>query len=140
MNNLEKAKMLLKDGDFTCVLCSGDVVYSSHKSGIVPMLDFIGDGIDLKGFSVADKIVGKAVAMLFAYAGISEAYAEVMSVSAVKYLESHGIMCSYSTLTEAIINRQGNGLCPMEQTVSTIEKPTEALCAIKNKLTELRGI
>ena len=102
------------------------------------MIDFLQDGIDLSGYSVADKIVGKAAAMLFVKAGIKEVYAEILSVSGKNFLEEHGINAGYETLAEKIINRTGDDICPMEKTVADIIDPEEGYEAIRNKLKEMR--
>ena len=65
MNSIERAKETLKNGKYTCVVCSNDIIYTSTQKGVAPMLDFIEKNICLTGFSAADKIVGKAAAMLF---------------------------------------------------------------------------
>lgn len=138
MNDLQKAKDILESGNHTCVLCKGETVYTSNKSGIAPMIDFISEGIDLKGFSVADKIVGKAAAMLFVLAEVKSAYGEVMSEEGFDFLQANGIESSYSVLTEKIINRSGTDICPMEKTVRNIFAPTEAFSAIKETIKKLK--
>lgn len=138
MNNLDKARTLLADGEYTCVLCKENTIHTSTLRGIAPMIEFLEKGIDLKGFSVADKIVGKAAAMLFSLADVKEVYAEVLSVTAAEYLSSCNIDFTYGTLTDKIINRKGDGICPMEQTVADITNEQEAFKAIKNKLNKLR--
>ena len=133
MSDLDRAKELL-NGQNTCVLVSGEKVIVSTKSGIRPMMDFIGEKVDLKGFSVADKIVGKAAAMLFVLAGIKNVYGEVMSRSGLDFLKEHGVSAEYKTLAENIINRAGTGICPMEQTVSDIDDVAVAYTKLKEKL------
>ncbi len=135
MNNLIK---ILKENNYTCVVSNGDKLYTSSLKGISPMLDFISEGIDLKGFSVADTIVGKAAAMLFAYAGIVEVYGEVMSTAAVEIFQKYGIKYTYSTLTEKIINRKGDGICPMEETVKDVEDLETAFKLVLDKRNSLR--
>lgn len=137
MTDLERAKELLT-GTATCVLVKGDTVYSSRKSGIAPMLDYLGAGVPLHGFSAADRIVGKAAAMLFVRAGISAVYGEVMSKAGAEFLKAHGVGCSYGTLTEIIINRIGTGMCPMEQTVREIDDYHRAFGALSAKRAFLR--
>lgn len=139
MTDLEKAKSLLKN-NITCVLVKDDHVLSSTKTGIAPVMELIENNINLEGYSVADKIVGKAVAMLFCKAKIKDVYGEVLSESAKAYLEKHGINFSYNTLAHAIINRQKTGVCPMEETVKDIENYDEAFIALKNKLASLKNI
>ena len=138
MNDLQKARSILESGNHTCVLCKGDAVYISDKSGIAPMVGFISEGVDLKGFSVADKIVGKAAAMLFILAGIKNAYGEVMSIGGLEFLEQNGIGASYNVLTKKIINRSGTDICPMEKAVENISVPTEAFLSIKETIRKLK--
>jgi predicted transcriptional regulator len=120
------------------VLVKGSEIITSTKTGIAPMIDFLTEQKNMKGFSVADKIVGRAVALLFAKAEISEVYADVMSQSAVQILEKYNIKYSYNIITENIINRAGTGICPMEETASTIDNPDDAFVALKAKLEQMR--
>jgi Domain of unknown function (DUF1893). len=134
LTDIEHAKELFLSGKYTCVLCNGGTIHTSTLNGISPMVEFITAGINLNGFSAADKIVGKAAAMLFALAGVREVYAGVMSEQAVKVFSKYGIQYSCDTLTQNIVNRAGTGLCPMEQAVKDIENPSDAFEAIKSTL------
>ena len=138
MTDTETAKALLDSGEYTIVLCKNRDIVTSQKSGIAPMLDFIERGIELDGYSAADKIVGKAAALLFVLVGIKAVYAEVLSESGAETLRSHSVPFSYGTLCSAIKNR-GTGICPMEQTVADIQSPDEAHDALVKKLDELRN-
>jgi len=138
MSDIKKASEMLKKGSYTCVLCKDETVYTSEKRGVVPVFEKLEQKISLVGFSAADKVIGKAAAMLFHLAGVSVLYGEVMSVPAKEYLEKTDIKFSYETLTDRIINRQGDGLCPMETAVNEISNPEEGYEAIKKKLNELR--
>ncbi len=139
MKDLEKAKQRLAQGNFTCVLCYDETVYTSSQKGIAPMLAFLEEGISLVGFSAADKIIGKAAAMLFALAGVKAVYGEVMSQAAVDYLKQKGILFFYGVLTKQIINRRGDGLCPMEESVLFIQDEQEAFWSLRHKRAELQG-
>lgn len=136
MKDITKAKTILESGN-TCVLVKGEMSFTSKRNGIVPMVKFLNDEIDLEGFSVADKIVGKAVAMLFVLAKVKEVCAEVLSKTAISVLEANGISYSYKILTDNIINRQGTGLCPMEETIKDIFDCKQAYEKIKVKLASL---
>ena len=132
MTDIEKAKSLLKD-DKTCVLVKGDKILISNETGIKPMMKYISKGINLNGFSVADKIVGKAAAMLFRKAG-KEVFAEVLSESALSFLNREKIKVTYNTLTEKIINRDKTGICPMEETVLNVDDFEKGYQALKEKI------
>ena len=139
MRNAERAKALLQqDGALTCVLCKGEEIYQSKEKGIAPMMHFLDAQTPLCGFGAADRIVGKAAAMLFALAGVEELFAEVITPDAIRILERYGIAYSYATLTERIINRAGTGICPMEMAVEAIEEPAQAREAIRQTMQALK--
>ena len=139
MIDLEVAKRHYSKGCYTCVLVKDSLVYTSNKSGILPLLEYAESGESYENFSAADKIVGKAAALLYTYLGVSRVYAEVMSKTAVEVFTAHGIEFEYDTLTDMIINRRGDGACPMEQAVANTDDCKEALALIKNKLKSLSG-
>ena len=137
MTDADRAKKLLTDGRYTCVLIRGVDVVTSKERGIKPLIAFIDGKKDLRGYTAADRIVGKAAALLYALIGVRQVYAEVMSKDAVRALESRKIAFSYDTLTDRIINRRGDDICPMERAVANIDTPSAALSAIKSKLSRL---
>lgn len=137
MTDIERAREGLA-GNTVCLVKGGEV-YKSDRRGIAPLLRFIASGTDFTGFSVADKIVGRAAALLYAYMGVTEVYAEVLSRAAQKALIDNKIAYGYGTLTDRIVNRSGDGLCPMEEAVMTITDPSEALEALKMKLKSLQA-
>ena len=122
----------------TIALCKGDTVLTSDARGIAPMMGFLTEKRDLTGFSVADRVVGKAAAMLFVLAKVKEAYAETASVAARDYLKAHGIPFSYGVLTDKIVNRAKTGLCPMETAVQDLSDAADGFAALQRKLEELR--
>lgn len=135
--DLIKAKELLSENGYSCVLVKDDIVYHSSKTGIAPMIDFIDAKLNLKDFSVADLIVGKAAAMLFALANVSHVYGKVMSKGAIKVFDEYKIEYFYQELVENIINRSKTGLCPMEIAVKNAKSPLDGYNNIKNKMKEI---
>lgn len=139
MADLERACALLRDGGYTCVVCKGDCIYTSSARGVRPVLDWLDSGLDLKGFSAADKVVGKAAAFLFVRAGVTCLYTATVSEPALSVLRDHGISVEYDRCVPGIINRSGDGPCPMENAVRGTEDPEAALLLIRRKLAELRA-
>lgn len=137
-SDLSRAREAFGKGNYSCVICKGGACYSSTKRGVVPLVAWIRSGVDLRGFSVCDKIVGKAAAMLFVLAGIKEVYAVVLSQKGKDYLEQHDVHPQYSRLVPEIINREGTGPCPMEVSVRNLEEPKRALLAVEKAIAELR--
>lgn len=119
MTDIETAVRAL-DGHSIALVRNGEVITHDGR-GISPMLTLIGSGTDLRGYSAADIIVGKAAAMLFVKAGIAAVYARTVSRMGLDYLNAHGIPCDYDTLTDNIINREGTDICPMEKTVLNVD-------------------
>ena len=139
MSDIEKAKEKLV-GNTTCVLIKEDKIILSQEKGIAPILNLLNAGENLENFTLADRIVGKAVALLVVYAKIREVYAEVLSEKGKAVLIKYNVKFSYKTLTEKIINRKGNDICPMEKTVDNIEDATLAYHALKKKVEELKNL
>ncbi len=137
-NDLEKAKKLLNSGDYTCVLCKDDVIFTSKQRGVKPLLDWIDSKTNLQGFSAADKVVGKATAYLYVICGVSKVYSPVISEPAKKVLFENKIAAVFDKSVTAIRNRTNTGFCPMETAVYNIDDPTEALIAVKNTLAVLQ--
>lgn len=135
MTDLQIAKNNLA-GHTICLCKDGQCLYS-EKRGIAPLMGFLAQGVDLKGYCVADKVVGKAAAFLFVKCGIREAFAETLSQSAKAVLEAHGIPVTYSVLTEKIINRAGTDTCPMEKTVLHTDNAEDAYLLLKEKMREM---
>ena len=134
---LEKAKMLLNKTRSNCVLCSQDVILTDNRRGVRPLLELLENGADVSGFSVADKVVGKAAAYLYCLLNIGALYAGIISKPALQVLRKAGISVEYGQLVPSIQNRTGNGPCPMESAVWNIETPAEALLAIQETLKSL---
>lgn len=137
MTNLDRARAALPG--HTLALCRGGEVMTSDLRGVMPMLGFLREGRDLSGFCAADRVVGRAAAMLFAKAGVRAVFAEVMSDGAVALLAAHGIDASCDVRTAAIENRQKTGLCPMESAVAGIEDIDAGIAAICRCAEELRA-
>ena len=135
--SLRQAVQLLQEQTLTCVAYKDGEVLSSAQRGVKPLLDFIEQGVSLAGFSVADKVVGKAAAYLYVLLEAKEVYAEVLSEQALGVLQRFDTPVTYGTLVPKIRNRDNTGYCPMESAVMAIDSPDEALDAIRGKYAEL---
>ena len=135
---LQQALEILRTEDCTCVLCGDGRVYRSHLRGVRPLLQWLDEGVDLMGFSAADKVVGRGAAFLYRLLGVRRVHGCVMSNAAVKVLRAGGIEVSWDVLAEGIRNRTGDGPCPMEAATAGITEPEMALEAIRQKLRSLQ--
>ena len=138
MMDLANAKQLLSAGNYTCVLCKEKTVYTTAERGVKPLVRWLTEGTDLKGFSAADRVVGKATAYLYCLLGVKAVHSLVMSGAAARVLAENGISATQDKLVDNIINRQGNGVCPFEEAVWEIADPREALTAIRKKMASMQ--
>lgn len=134
-NTIEKAVAFLI-GDATCVLYrTEEDVQISHEKGIRPLVLWLAEDENaLRSVIIADRIVGRAAAFLAVYGGARAVYGEVMSESAVSVLKNAGVAYRYKTLTDKIINRKGDGPCPMEQAIVGITDSAQAVAVLKEKV------
>ena len=137
MTDLEYAKKILAEQDCTCVLAGNDRVYIGTDRGIKPLVLWLESSTDCRGFSAADKVIGRATAFLYARLGVTEVYASVMSRGAVEVLDRFGIAHSFGTEVDAILNRKKDGFCPMESAVREITDPELAWQVLSAKYHEL---
>ena len=138
MNDLQKAQEYLTDQGCTCVLCKGDRLVTSHRRGVAPLLELLESGEDFTGFSAADKVVGKATAMLYRLLGVKALWAAVISESALQALAHSGIEVHWEQKVPHIVNRAGDGPCPMEAATAHTDEPSAALEAIRATLEKLQ--
>lgn len=136
--NLTNARNLLDSGNYTCVVCLGETVYTTTHRGVAPLLNWLDSGTDLSGFSAADRVVGRGAAFLYCLLKVKAVYARVMSRPAAEVLKAYGIEAYADTFVDGIINRTGTGPCPFEAAVMHIQEAGEALAAIRRTRTQMQ--
>lgn len=135
--SLRRAKEILEQESYTCVIVKEDKIYMSRERGVKPLLEWLEEGTDMTSAASADKVIGKAAAYIYVKLNIGEIYTNVISRPAYDVLNKHEINVYYNQITDAISNRANTGFCPMETAVMEIDNPDEALAAIKKRLAEL---
>ncbi|WP_455527199.1 DUF1893 domain-containing protein [Huintestinicola sp.] len=138
-DDMKKAAGLLEKDRLTFAAVNGDDIITSSDRGVKPLLTLIDSSRTLSGYSAADRVVGNGAAYLYVLLRVKSVYTYVISKVALGTFAKYGIDVSYDTLTDAIRNRSGDGLCPMESAVAAAESPEAALGLIRNKLKELMG-
>jgi len=118
----------------------GELVFSSAQEGLSPLVRAIEEvGLErLRGCVVADRVIGRAAALLICLMGAREAHALVMSKGALRALEGHGIIAQARDLVEHITAPDGKSPCLFERLVKDVEEPEEAYRLIVRRLRELR--
>src|SRR5574344_568332 len=121
-SDISYALRILKEKNESIVIVKdNNVLYESKLDGLKSIVYLIDNKVDIEGSSVADKIIGKAAALLLSYKKVKEVYANILSEKAVEVLKDNLIVFNYSEMTKNIINRTNTGMCPMEKAVINIE-------------------
>lgn len=129
---------MINGGHSLVILADCDTIISDG-TGIKPLLEACDVISNASELYAADKIVGKAAAMLYVLIGAKGVFAQVLSRPAKEVFERFGIEYEYETMTDNIINRKGDGLCPMESAVYDIDDPLMAKQVIMKKIRQLRN-
>lgn len=139
--NLEQANQLLKDNGCTCIILKNDeIIYKSNFIGVKPLLVFLNEQVEFKKndkLILIDKIIGKAALLLAAKCKINKIYTPVISKEALSAAEFYNIKWEASKIVPHIINREGNGKCPIEASVTDTIDLDEAFNNIKGAIAEL---
>lgn len=122
-------------GDTTCVVIKNNEIKISTERGIKPLIVLLEEDKDaLRESLIADKIIGRAAAFLAIYGGAAEVYGEVMTNEAMALLEKCGIKASRKIEAEHIINRRGDGICPMEAATAEVSEADMAYKILREKV------
>ena len=139
MKDLERAREILKEKKLSLVIVkNGEVIFSSGSPGINSILQAIESlGDHISGASAADKVVGKAAALLFAYSRIKGVYAVILSIEGLNVLRKNRILIEYEELVPRILDKSGKDICPFEEIVLEVESPSQAYEELKRLAEEI---
>lgn len=142
MINLDKAKKILKENNYTFVLLADEKIAKiSYKKGIVPFMEAIRDNYALmEGAVIADKVIGKAAALLAVNSKITGIYTEIISNKAKEVLDCYSIFYQYEKCVDYIQNRSKEDKCPMEKLTQRIRDPKIAYLRILQYYNEVLKI
>ncbi|MBM0046060.1 DUF1893 domain-containing protein [Anaerococcus sp. mt242] len=136
MNNINLAKTTLLENNHSIVVVKEDkVVYKSDKNGLLPIIDiYDSDENILKGAAVADKVIGRAAALILIKANISELYTELISENAISILDDTNIKYQYNKKVKEIRNRDNTDMCPMEKLSLSTDDADQLIAKVKEKI------
>ncbi len=133
MNDLELAKEKFRADSLAFVIVKdGAVLSTGTRDGIgelIQAIDALGEVGH--GASLADKIVGKAVAMVARAAHMRAVYSPLASQAALDTLALDHIALEYDHLVPLILNKRNDGPCPMERLTQPIHDPLQAAAALR---------
>lgn len=133
---MEQLKTRLDADDVRgAVMSANGEIKEFHRKGVIDLFTLITENPKfLRGGKIADRVIGKGAAFLLLKAGIAEVFAYVISEPALTLLQENNVNVTYATLQPHIINRTGDGICPVELLTELISSPDEAYIKIKEFL------
>jgi hypothetical protein len=127
MSDLKIARKVLKEKKISIVIVKKEkILFESNLSGINGLLQAIKTLKGFQGASVADKVVGRAAALLLVSSLVHEVFAETLSFEGEKILKENSISVKYNHLVPIILNKEYKDICPFEKFSLSIEIPEEA--------------
>lgn len=136
---IEECVAHLKQGGYKCVAASEqEIVFTSCKKGIAPMLDLYNQvqSSGVKPVYLADRVFGRGAVFMAKLCGVQFIFSEVASEQAMRCAAALGIHMTCSQQVPYIMNAAKTGRCPIESAVMDC-KDTEidrAYEAILNKV------
>lgn len=117
MNNLKLAKSTLFENEYSIVVVKeNEIVYKSESKGLQSLISLYKTKKNtLEDSSIADKVIGRAAALILVDANIKEVYADLISQNAIEILNKSNIPYEYKAQVKEIRNRDNTGMCPMEE-------------------------
>lgn len=136
---MNKLKLLDIHNDKTCIILNNDeIVFTSDKKGVAPILDFYHSNKDVyENLIIVDRIVGKGALLLALLVNAKEVYTPVISENALKLNEHFNIKLFYEKTVPYIINRNKDGMCPIEKSLLEINDLDLGYQTIINTLRKL---
>ncbi len=140
VSDLAIAAQELKPGISLVFVRQGETLLQCQGIGIRPLLELLENPRLLPlmhGSALADRVVGKAAALLALRGRVTGVYAPVMSRPAEGLLRRHGVPVAYRHMAPYIMNRTADSTCPMEQAVEHLWDPERAPGVLRQRLDEL---
>jgi hypothetical protein len=118
----------LKKKELTLVIVNSEkIIFETKAQGIMGLLNAIEDlGTKMRDSSIADKIVGRAAALLCAYSKVSAVYAVTMDENGPQMLRTNAIVYQFEKIVPYILNLKQDSICPFEKLLINISDPKEA--------------
>jgi formylmethanofuran dehydrogenase subunit E len=132
--DLKTAKNRLTNNNVNlCIVKGGKILFESRSHGVAGFLKAVEkhEG-KLKGSCIADKIVGKAIALLCVHFNIGAVYADTLSRPAKAIFERFSLYSEYGNLVDNVLDAKRTSLCPFERLVKNVLDPDDAYRKLVN--------
>jgi hypothetical protein len=129
--NLAKNRLIQKDLSLVIVK-DAKVLFETESHGIGDLLKAINQiQNQMKGSSVADRIVGRAAALLFVFSGVTSVFAVTASDGGIEVLKKNSVFYEYESRVTNVLNLKRTDACPFEKLVAKLSSPEKAYEALK---------
>lgn len=136
MDDLTK---ILHEGKHSLVVANGEVCTFDGR-GISDLYNILNEDPGfLQGAEIADKVVGKGAAALMIIGGIASLYADIISAPALDLLRQSPVKVDFGKQVDNIINRKGDGICPVETLCLTCATAQECLPLITQFIRSIKN-
>lgn len=121
---------LLDSNAYSCVVRNRGITTSYTQHGVRDLLA-LQDSDRLEGAVMADKTVGRAAAWLMVAGKVREVYTHTVCTPAREMLENAGIVLHADNEIPYIVNKQGDGQCPLDSRLTEVTDFSAALDTIR---------
>jgi hypothetical protein len=131
--NLAKKRLIQKNLSLVIVK-DGKVLFEIESHGIGDLLKAVNRlGNNMRATSVADRIVGRAAALLFVFSSVRAVFAVTASDGGIEVLESNNVFCEYENRVKNVLNLKKTDVCPFEKLVAKLSSPEKAYAVLKTQ-------
>lgn len=123
MNNIMRIKKIFLENRNVniMILKNNEIVYYSNEKGIFSMYNLYKNNKNiLNNAVIADKIVGRAIAIIAIASKVRGIYAKIISKNAYDLLVKNNIKVEYQKKVLSILNHNGSDKCPVEKLAENI--------------------
>ena len=140
MRDIELAKKMLDEKNLTlCIVKDNKVIFKSRNKGVEPLYHISTHDKEIyENASLADRVTGKAAAIICRELGFKEITTEVISETAFHILKD--INPEYRKKVPYIKNRNKDDKCPVERLSENIEDFDVLIERVKEFLKKMRTL
>ena len=125
---------ILNADSHSLVVLNGDSLSFYNGHGVSDLLTLLTNEPDrLKDATIADKMVGRAAAVLMAAARVREVHTNLISTPALKVLHEADIQVFYDEEVPQILNRDQSGQCPIDALLNDADDVEECVAILKDR-------
>lgn len=123
----------------TCIVLDGsEVIFTSTDKGVKPLRMFFKTyGKWQRPITVIDRIMGKGAVMLAIICGANQVITPTMSQPALELAQMYHLDVKVENVVPYIINRTGDGRCPIETAVLELTNLDQGYQAIEEAISKL---